>query len=155
HARRASPGYTVNLAAPWMAPLLTGTRGQLVTDDLAKLTAALAAAGQDPDAVEAAYEVLHTDAARILAAQTWAEPAYRQRHGTPLTAAGIPYTDEFEGRSRSRWFYRVAARSAAGNESAWSAPTPPICSPDVTPPPAPVARLALAADRAVTVSWLP
>src|SRR5262249_4484873 len=30
HDRRASPGYTVNLAAPWMAPLLTGTRGQLV-----------------------------------------------------------------------------------------------------------------------------
>jgi hypothetical protein len=155
HARRADTGYTVNFAAPWMTPLLTGTRGQLVTDDLAALAAALAAAGDDLDAIEAAYEALHTDAARILAAQAWVEPAYVQQHGNPLTAAEIPYTDEFEGRSRSHWFYRVAARSAAGNESAWSAPTPPICSPDVTPPPVPVARLALAEDLAVKVSWLP
>jgi hypothetical protein len=156
HARRrAAPGYTLDFARPWMEPLLAGVRGQVVTGDLAALTAALAVGDDDPDAVEAAYEALHADAARILAAQTWVEPAYVQRHGTPLTPAEIPYVDEFEGRSRSHWFYRVAARSAAGVPSGWSAPTPPICSPDVIPPPAPVARMALAADRAVKVSWLP
>ncbi|WP_157519331.1 hypothetical protein [Herbidospora mongoliensis] len=155
HQRRAAPGYALDLTEPWMAPLLTGARGTLVTSDLAALETAVAAASDGSDAVEAAYELLHADTARLIAAQSWTAPAYTQRHATPLTAAELPYIDELEGRSRSHWFYRVAARSAAGLASSWSAPTPPICAPNRTPPPAPVARLALADDLAVTVSWLP
>jgi hypothetical protein len=150
-ARRQQGNYVLDLSATWMAPLITAR----TSDDLAALTAALAAAGADPVAADAAYAALHVDAARIIAAQPWAEAAYVQRHGSPLTAGEVPYTDEFEGRNDSHWFYRVAARSEAGTESTWSAPTPPVCSPDVVPPPAPVGRLALAADLAVTVSWLP
>jgi hypothetical protein len=156
HARRrAGPNYAPDLSASWMAPLLSGVRGQVVTADLAGLTAALAAAGQDDVAIDAAYAALHVDAARIIAAQTWVAPAYVQRHGAPLSSAEIPYVDELEGRSRAHWFYRVTARSPAGVDSAPSPPTPPICCPDVTPPSAPVARLALAKERAVEVSWLP
>ena len=152
--RRAQPGYAVDLSPAWMAPLLAGVRGQQVTADLAALTTDLAAAATELE-VERAYGKLHVDAARILAAQDWVADAYVQRTTGPLPGTALPYTDELEGRSRAHWFYRVQALSGSGVQSGWSPPTPPICCPDVVPPPAPVARLALAADRAVTVSWLP
>jgi hypothetical protein len=140
----------------WAADIWnTPARRQLVEADLATLDQALRLeAGPARDtAVAAAYAGLHADTQRIIAAQPYARPAFTALHGDPLPPTAVPFTDELDGRSRARWFYRLAARSQAGVQSDLSPPTPPICCPDVVPPPAPVALLALAADRAVRLRW--
>ena len=88
----------------------------------------------------------------LLARQDYAWAAYAPAFPEPITTAA--WEDTLNGRSHGHWFYRVTSRTAAGIESAPSEPTPPICCPDVVPPAAPLAHVALADDNAVKLRWL-
>jgi hypothetical protein len=136
-------------------------RRQLVQNDLAALDAALTAAVPLPDSdptrrkrVSAAYAALHADTQRLLAYQAYARAAFVARFGKPIDASKVPYVDEIDGRSRAHWFYRIASRTPAGMESEWTAPTPPICCPDVIPPSTPQVLSAVAAVGKVRLRWL-
>jgi hypothetical protein len=129
-------------------------RRQLAQQDIAALDAAIAAG--NAAAIEAAYDALHADAQQLIAGRAAVEGAYTALNGVPLNASQsgpMSHVDEFDGRPRSHWFYRVAARSPAGLESAKTPPTPPICAPDVVPPAAPLAQLALADTGKVKLRW--
>lgn len=132
--------------------LADDNRKKLVQDDFTLLDAALRS-GKDED-IRNTYRKLHADTQRLLAGQFCVESAYSLRHGHPLTPGQVPFTDEFDGRSRAHWFYRVTALSASGVESDKTEPTPPICCPDVVPPSAPQVQMALAAEGAVRLQWL-
>lgn len=129
-------------------------RRQLAQQDLAALDTAIS--GGDAFAIQAAYDALHADAQQLIAGQAEVEGAYSALNGVPLQATQsgqMSHVDEFDGRARSHWFYRVSARSPAGLESAKTAPTPPICAPDVVPPATPLAQLALADMGTVKLQW--
>jgi hypothetical protein len=129
-------------------------RRQLAQQDLVALDAAIA--GGNAVAIQAAYDALHADAQQLIAGQAAVEGAYVALNGVPLQASQsgqMSHIDEFDGRTRSHWFYRVAARSPAGLESPKTAPTPPICAPDVVPPAPPLAQLALADTGSVKLRW--
>ena len=145
-----------NPGSVWPADVLNeitadANRTQIVQTDFAQLDATLAT-GVDK-AIRSAYEALHADTQRLLAGQGCAEPAYAARNKVPLEAGQVPFTDELDGKSRAHWFYRVAARSLSGLESAKSSPTPPICCPDVVPPSQPLVLMALAAPCHVRLQW--
>ncbi|HBV97451.1 MAG: hypothetical protein JL50_08235 [Peptococcaceae bacterium BICA1-7] len=128
-------------------------RKAIVQEDFNLLDAALHS-GSD-EAIRITYRKLHADTQRLLAGQACVESAYSLRHGHPLTAGQVPFTDEFDGRSRAHWFYRVTALSHSGVESHKTEPTPPICCPDVVPPAPPTAHMALAGEGVVKLHWLP
>jgi hypothetical protein len=130
------------------------TRRQRVLNELAAVDTARAASGTGRrDAVEAAYDALTIDTQVLLARQAYADAAFTALTAEPL--AGTSFEDEFDGRSHAHWLYRLTAWTAAGVESAPTAPTPPICAPDVVAPAAPLALMALAdkAGSAVIVRW--
>jgi hypothetical protein len=104
--------------------------------------------------IEAAYSKLHADAQQVIANQDHVRPAYVARNKLPLEPSELPYVDEFDGRAKARWFYRVASRTPAGIESAWTTASPPICPPDVVPPTAPQVQVALAANEQLKLRWI-
>jgi hypothetical protein len=146
----------------WIAEIWNDAgKRQLVQNDLAALDAALAIAVPLPDTdptrrsqIGAAYAELHADTQRILAYQPYARRAFVAMFGKPIDATQVPYVDTIEGRSRARWFYRIASRTPAGLESEWTPPTPPICCPDVVPPSPPQVISAFAAVGKVRLRWL-
>lgn len=121
--------------------------------DLAALDDALR--GDEEEAIAAAYEELRSDAQQLIAAQPAVERAYVALTAAPLPASAREHRDRLDGRSAAHWFYRVAARSAAGVEGEKSPPTPPICCPDAVPPQPPRAHQALAGSGEVTLRWAP
>jgi hypothetical protein len=130
------------------------TRKARVDTELSAIDQAYAVTDDDAReaAIDAAYQALTIDTQVLLAQQDYAWPAYVALFGKPIDATS--YEDTFEGRSGGHWFYRVTARTLAGIEGAPSAPTPPICCPDVVPPAAPMAHMALAGAGQVTLRWL-
>lgn len=136
----------------WPADLWANqSRRTAVQNDIAALDAALASG--TPEQIDAAYEGLRAGTQQLIAGQSVVEDAFAPRHSTPLHASS--FTDELDGKSRAHWFYRFAARSKSGLESGKSLSTPPICCPDVVAPAAPLVQLALAAEGAVRLQWLP
>ncbi|MBI3910609.1 MAG: hypothetical protein HY320_06715, partial [Armatimonadetes bacterium] len=73
--------------------------------------------------------------------------------GHPADPLLMAYRDTLDGRSRSRYYYRVRAVNGAGTPGAWSLPTGPVACPDVTPPRAPVITRVLGGDRQITLRW--
>jgi hypothetical protein len=154
-----TPGSVVTHTFPdpamWPAGVhADATRRARVESELATLDQAFAVT--DPaarqTAIDAAYQALTIDSQMLLAQQDYAWPAYAALFGTPISATS--YEDTLEGRSRGHWFYRVTSRTPAGIESAPSAPTPPICCPDVVPPAPPIPHMALADAGQVRLRWL-
>ena len=142
-------------ASMWPDDVFTdATRKARVEAELTTLDQAFAAAGTDAreSAIAAAYDNLTIDTQMLLASQDYAWPGYVALFGKPITAAS--YEDVLDGRSHGHYFYRVTSRTSAGVESAPSAATPPICCPDVVPPAAPLAHLALGGPGTVTLRWL-
>ncbi len=127
-----------------------------VWTDVARRRLVLAELDTLDRAVVAAYRELHADTQQLLAGQDVVRAAYVVRNGVPLETN--IFTDEFDGRSRGFWFYRVASRTTAGLESELSPPTPPICSSDVAPPAAPLAQRALTGTGAeagtIRLQWM-
>jgi len=162
HTRTSSPSTHTFPQEQWISEIWNeGAHKQLVLNDLTALDAALPAALALPagsasrrNAIAAAYAALHSDTQRIIAYQPYARPAYSARNGTPLDASQLPFTDEFDGRARARWFYRIASRTLAGVEGEWTPPTPPICAPDVVPPTPPQVQVALADNEKVKLRWI-
>lgn len=153
-AHRVTAGTTATVTAHDFPPsALPGDPARRATAiaDLAALDAAIA--DGDPGAITAAYSALRADARQLIAGQPAVEHTYIARNGVDLRAEDLPYLDEFDGRSRGQWFYRVAARSSSGVEGAKSPPTPPICAPDVVGPRPPRVHQALAAPGAVRLRW--
>jgi hypothetical protein len=129
-------------------------RRQRVLDELAAVDSARALAEPERrEAVDAAYDALTADTQMLLARQAYAEAAFAPLTAEPL--AGSAFEDEFDGRARAHWIYRLTGRTGAGIESRPGEPSPPICAPDVTPPAAPLPLMALAdpAGGAVVVHW--
>jgi hypothetical protein len=126
------------------------SRRTAVQNDLAALDAVLASGTAEQ--IDAAYEGLRAGTQQLIAGQSVVEDAFAPRHSAPLRAG--TFTDELDGKSRSHWFYRFAARSRSGLESGKSLSTPPICCPDVVAPAPPLGQLALADVGVVKLQWL-
>ena len=141
--------------ATWPPDVLADTtRRQRVLNELAALDTARAVSGTGRrDALQAAYDTLTIDTQVLLARQAYTSGAFTALTGEPL--AGTSFEDEFDGRGHAHWLYRMTARTAAGIESAPTAPTPPICAPNVVAPAVPITLVALAdeAGGAVVVRW--
>jgi hypothetical protein len=125
---------------------------QLDTDLNAALALVNASDRRNP--IDAAYAKLYTNAQRVIAVQDHVRTAYVARNKLPLLSTEVPYVDEFDGRAKARWFYRIASRTPAGIESPWTDPSPPICAPDVVPPTTPQVQVALAANEKVKLRWI-
>ncbi|WP_435158759.1 hypothetical protein [Haladaptatus sp. DFWS20] len=95
-------------------------------------------------------------------------PAYENRPGPDDDPDDYPddpdlqaYTDELDGRSTNRYFYRVGFVDDAQNVSALSLSSPPVYMPDVVPPQAPVIEQIVAGHpnesesdgRMITIRW--
>lgn len=137
----------------YQAIIADSQRKSIVQSDFTMLENALS--GGNGEEIRNSYRNLHADTQRLIAGQAAAESAYSLRHGNPLTPHQVPFVDEFDGRPRCHWFYRVTALSSAGVESRKTAPTPPICAPDVVPPSQPQVLMALAHEQGIRLRWLP
>jgi hypothetical protein len=77
-----------------------------------------------------------------------AEPGH-----APANLNLMAYHDILDGKSTSRYYYRVRAVNAAGTRSDWSDAIGPVACPDVVPPRPPVITKVLGGDQQITLRW--
>jgi hypothetical protein len=65
------------------------------------------------------------------------------------------WRDRLDGKSRSRYFYRLLVLSTTGVYGQWSAAVGPVHCPSVVPPAAPVVTRIVAGERQITLKWTP
>ena len=65
----------------------------------------------------------------------------------------LAYRDVLDGKSTSRYYYRVRAVSATGVLGEWSEVIGPVVCPDVVPPRSPLITKVLGGDRQITLKW--
>lgn len=110
------------------------------------------------------YNNLSNDALQTLASLTGNEVAFSLLTPEPLDPSNTKYldpsnsqvmrfTDMLNGRSRNRHFYRIAVVDRGGNRSALAESTPPIYTPDTTPPRAPRPIQVLGGEKKVHLKW--
>lgn len=115
----------------------------------------------DPAAADA-YQGLSNRALQTVASLPGHTAAFTQITAQVVTAPVGTYRDRLNGKSRNRFFYRVAYVDAGQNRSSLSLSTPPIYLPKVTPPATPVITRAFAGhpdetvegDRMITLQWV-
>jgi hypothetical protein len=105
--------------------------------------------------LEERYRKLRNDSHEILVNQLHVSEAFVLLTEKPLheTKGAAEFRDELPGRSSTRFFYRIQTIDSAGNTSEVSRPSPPVCSPDVTPPNAPVISRVFGSDRSIVLCW--
>jgi hypothetical protein len=81
------------------------------------------------------------------------EEAFRRINTQALEETRL--NDQFDGRGRGIYLYRVRTIDASGNESDWQQSTtfPPVHIFDVTPPATPKIASVLAEEKSITMTW--
>jgi hypothetical protein len=109
--------------------------------------------------LEQQYKKLRNDTHEVLAKLPYTAEAFALLTEEPIRPAikgggwTADFHDELPGSSSNRFFYRIATVDVAGNTSALSRPSPPVCCPDVTLPAPPVITRVLGGDRQATIFW--
>ena len=98
------------------------------------------------------YSALSDAAIRSLADRAGNETAFSRINAEPVAAAS--WDDVLDGRSASRFLYRVQTVDGAGNQSGLSPTSLPVYIPDVVTPRAPSLLEAAAGAGVVTVRWV-
>lgn len=111
--------------------------------------------------IEKAYKGLRYDTSEVLANMQHTLSAYALLTKEPIKPIARPggtfeikFRDDLPGRSKNRFFYRIASTDSAGNRSDFSNSSPPVCCPDVVPPNRPLMLEAIGGDRVITLRWI-
>jgi len=101
-----------------------------------------------PDDEDARYVLITPEPLRPDEHGDVAEPGHPTAKGDLLQ-----YRDTLDGKSRSRYYYRVRAVSVSGTPGDFSDPIGPVQCPDVVGPRAPVITKVVGGDREITIVW--